>query len=686
MIDVQNRKNYVILMVESIIIFIVHILNINNLFGFFLSEDELGYWGNAAFFLGKDWESAVSYCPYYSYGYSFFLMLIMSLPISSLMMYRFAIVSNSLFMVVSFFISYYLFTCLFPEKSKKNISVACMSMALYASYVTQSSVTWAECYLILFVWLLLLQAYWVCMKTTIARVTVFVIELVYIYRIHQRTIPFIIAGAFLILLLAVHKKVSVSMKQLILMGIIIVGIVCISFVLKGQIKVLMGEGNDYASYISQMSFSDFFIPVIREISGQFFYLWAASFGIIPLGIGVTVVLCFNKWKEKDQISYFYAFIVLEFIGILGVSSIAMRKADNRVDYLIYGRYVEIAIGFFIIIGFLYLSDFVGWKKSKVVFFISSIAFVSLAFFLINKIKVWNISLDTYYQGVCAPAVYWFYSLRGFQVKELCFLVLIVEAVIFVVAKICMIKRYIFSVLVIIISFFWIKAGDIVIKQQICPYQTAYIEAVAMKADLWNYIEEHYDYAVFLSNTPYNIRGTIQFYMQDIPLICVHSLKELNYLPELLIIDNDDSIINGNELEEYYFVSMVGQKSVYSLNKINMGNLQGEIDQNQFSHNKIDFEEAGYIMYGPYIRLKPGTYDVIFHMNISFDVPGNLGVLDVVSSYGDNVICSTTWDGTFQTVSMRFRLEEETSGIEFRYYKYAGNDTMPTKVILNGVKD
>lgn len=685
--SIGKRKIYTLLVIEVIVVYCVHILNIKDLYAFFLSEDELGYWGNAAFFLGKDWGNAVNYCSYYSYGYSLFLMLIMCLPISSLKMYHLAIIANSLFMVVSLLISYYLFIHLFPEKNKYCISIVCMAMTLYSSYVSQSSVAWSECYLVLFFWMTLLQAYFVCTKMTNIGIVLFSIELVYLYMIHQRTLPFIIAGILMVTLLTVNKRNSI--KQLVIMILVIFCMGYISLILKNGLKMslygVMRDGNDYASIINGMNFYNMFIPVIREMAGQIFYLWASSFGIIPLGIGITYVLCKRKWKEREPICFFYIFVIVSFIGLLMVSSIFMREAVKRVDYLIYGRYVEIAVGFFIIIGFIHLSNFIKQKKSSVIFLITSIAFVILACLLIDKIKSWGISLDTHYQGVCAPGVYWFYSLRGFHIMELCLVILVIEAIIFVINRTFVVKGSVFVVNVIIICFFWVKVGNTVVEQQIIPYQTENNKELVMKVKLWDYIKEHNEYIVFLTNTLYNIRGSIQFYMQEVPLICVQDLKELNYAPEILIIDNDDSMIDKNAFEGYHFVCMIGKKSMYSLNAISFDDSQGEISKNQFGYNKIGTDEAGCVMYGPYIRLEPGFYEVIFQMNSSINGQHELGQIEVTSNCGENIICSTIWDGTSETVSMNFQLLERTTDIEFRYQKYEGNDTSPIRVILNEAK-
>ncbi len=683
----KNRLG-ILVVCEIFLIFIIHISNINNLYAFFLSEDELGYWGNAAFFLGRDWGNTVSYCAYYSYGYSLFLMFIMCLPITALTMYRCAIAANALFMVASFLISYYLFKRLFPEKSKVFVSIACTMMALYASYVSQSSVAWSECYLVLFVWLILLQGYFICRKTTVMRILVFAVELVYIYMIHQRTIPFLIAGICLIILLAVRKKISV--KHLAVMLVTVAGMMYLSYILKCGLKDtiygVQGAINDYSSIVSKERFSNFLIPLIREVAGQFFYLWAGSFGIIPFGIGVSFVLCIKKCKERDEEGYFHGFILLSFLGILMVSAIFMMKTASRVDYLIYGRYIEIAVGFFIIIGFLHLPEFVKWGKSWMVFAVSAVILLCLAWLLVNKIQSWNISLDTYYQGVCAPAVYWFYSLRGFRVMELCFVILSLETIVFVTAKIPLARKWIFLVDMVLIGLFWVKAGEVVVKRQICPYQAAYNREVPLKRDLWKYIREHCDCVVFLTNTKYNTRGSLQLYLQDIPLVCVHDMKELDELPEVLIIDSDESTVDKNSIEGYYFVCMIGKKGVYSLDEIRVSDLQGEISKNQLGYNEIGTDESGYVMYGPYIRLEAGMYEVLFQMNSGGNVQGDLGRLEVVSDGGNNIISAVNWDGTSQVITVPFRLENRMDEIEFRYLKFEGNDTIPVKVILNGTKE
>lgn len=686
--NIKKRTLSVIILIEVVVIVVVHLLNINNLYSFVMSEDELGYWGNAAFLLGKDWGNTVSFCPYYSPGYSIFLMLIQSLPLQGLAMYRLAIVANALFMAASFFISYYLFTRLMPEKNKIVISVACTGMALYSAYICQSSIAWSECYLILFIWLVLLQAFLICRKATMARVLVFAVELGYIYMIHQRTIPFLIAGMALMIILTIRRWVTI--RQFIIMAVTTTGMLVAVFMLKKYLQAALYNntgaiGNDYSSIVSHMTIANMIVPVIREAAGQFYYLWASTFGIVPLGIGITIISCVKRWKKKEvEESCFLGFVLVSFLGILGVSSIFMRLSTARVDTLIYGRYIEISIGFFIVMGILGIQDFVKQKKNWLIHGMATIVFFSLALFLLNKIHSWNISLDTYYQGACAAGTFWFYSIRGFRVLELCGVVVLTETILLLLAKVFSRKEGMFVFEILMLSLFWIAAGHVVLRKQINIYQNNANQDLAARNSLWNYIAEEQKEVVFISNIRYNTRGSIQLYMQNQPLMCIKSPDELEKLPDILIFDNDDNTLSDDLFEAYEFICFLGLRSVYALSGSDINESKEQtIPLDLFAHQDLQMEESGHVLYGPYITLNPGIYEVTFSMDSADTENRNGGIFDVASA--GNTLAFYDWNGDTQQVTLRFQLEERTSNMEFRYYKNAGNDSMPEEITLRMIQ-
>lgn len=678
--SLKNKKLYGLLILEAVVIFCVHIFNSGKLYGFFLTEDELGYWGNAAYMLGKDWGNVVSYCPYYSYGYSFFLMLILGLPVQPLTAYRLAISANGLFMVVVFCISYYLFTRIFPEKNKIVMSIFCMAMSLYASYVAQSSVAWSECYLILFVWLIILQAYLVCEKATLPRTLVLAVEAVYLYMIHQRTIAVMISTVVFIGIWAVRYKKISRLKAIVTVLVMGLGLLA-SILLKNHIQsAIYGSGdllNTYSGVLKSMEISTLFIPVVKAACGQMFYLWASSFGIIPLGIAATIIMCIKNKKTQNGLYYFYGFILLSFSGIFAVSCIWMRLRNTLLDYYMYGRFNEIISGFFVIVGFIALSDFVKQKKGWIIFGISTIILIGLTVALQGR---FHRTPDLYYQGVGAAGLFGLYSLLGyFDARELFLIVFAASFVLFGLGRKFCDKKWIFAVEAIVITLFWIWSGEQVIQRQIVPYQLGNNYDIAVKDHLLEYMKNS-DEVVFLTDTGrYSGRGSIQLYLEDKPLIVLPETEKLEGRPDVLIVDNhvetDAEIING-----YYLKGVISGKKIYSKKKT-------ELDRSMFSFNPIGTEEAGCVMFGPYINLGPGFYEATFTMNGDFATKSEdvLGVADIVADGGSSTISSVEWDGTSQFITIQFHLWQETDHIEFRYFKNEGNDIIPLELTLKNIE-
>lgn len=680
--SLKNKKLHVLLFFEAVVIFGIHIFNNGKLYGFFLTEDELGYWGNAAYMLGKDWGNVVSFCPYYSYGYSFFLMLILSLPVQPLSAYRLAIAANGLFMAAVFGISYYLFTRVFPKKNKIVMSIFCMAMSLCASYVAQSSVAWSECYLVLLVWLIILQAYLVCEKTTLPRLLVLAVEAVYLYMIHQRTVGFMISTVIFIGIWAIrHKKIS-TLKTIVIV-LVMGGLLLAAILLKNHIQsAIYGSGdllNTYSGVLKSLKISTLFIPVIKTACGQMFYLWASSFGIVPLGIAATIYMCIKNWKTKNRLCYFYGFILLSFLGIFAVSCIWMSLRNSLLDYYMYGRFNEIITGFFIIVGFIALSYFVKQKKGWIIFGISTILLIGLTVVLQSR---FHRAPGLYYQGVGAAGLFGLYSLMGyFDARELFLIVFAASLVLFGLGRKFADRKWTFAAEAIVITLFWIWSGESVVQKQIIPYQLGNNYDLAVKDNLLEYIRNE-DEVVFLTDTGrYSGRGSIQLYMEDKPLIVIPKSEKLDGKPDILIMDSnvvpDADVLNG-----YYLTGVISDKKIYSLKEVGL-------DKSMFSFNQIGSEESGCVMFGPYMSLNPGFYEVTYHMSGNSSIKSEdacLGVADIIADGGSSTISSVEWDGTSQSITMQFHLWEETGNIEFRYFKNEGNDVVPLELTLRNIEE
>ncbi len=65
-------------------------------------NDEFGYWGNAATIAGWNWNELLALTPYYSIGYSLMLVPLFKLGLTSVQMYRIAILMNMGFIFISY--------------------------------------------------------------------------------------------------------------------------------------------------------------------------------------------------------------------------------------------------------------------------------------------------------------------------------------------------------------------------------------------------------------------------------------------------------------------------------------------------------------------------------------------------------------------------------------------------------
>ena len=332
----KNRNIAFIFLLEMVVLLIIYLYHIDNLYAMVMSEDELGYWGNAAYFAGLNWGNVLNNTVYYSYGYSFILMLILKLPVSPLIMYRMAIIINALFMLVSLGISNYLLKQLFPEKNRYLINIACFAGTLYSGYITISNFVFSECLLIMLTWILLLQAFLICKKKTPLRVALFCLELCYIYIVHMRTLAYVIAGViflFYILINDIKRDKYLSRKEIVrfvLEGMIIFIIIFISSILKknlqAELYVSDNMANDYGAIIESISLYNIFIPFISAMCGRAFYLWAATLGFFPIGF-VYSLKKYNTYRiENSVLKYFYAFALLIFLGEFVLSSFAQRTS------------------------------------------------------------------------------------------------------------------------------------------------------------------------------------------------------------------------------------------------------------------------------------------------------------------------------------------------------------------------
>lgn len=169
-----------------------------------LLNDEYGYWANSSFMMGLDWSGITQNISYYSYGYSFMLVLVRLAARfigytgwSSI--YGLACVLNILLIVVSFFIAARLCRRYMHSLNWLTRSLVCFVVMLYPANTVYAHTTMTECAMMFMFWVFLYIMMRVTDKPGILNHIAFGAAAVYIYVIHQRALSVLITAIMIVI-------------------------------------------------------------------------------------------------------------------------------------------------------------------------------------------------------------------------------------------------------------------------------------------------------------------------------------------------------------------------------------------------------------------------------------------------------------------------------------------------------
>lgn len=364
MFDEKERISVYLKIVFSLVIFLIGIRHLNEIYQPTLLDDEYSYWSIAAYLNGHDWSSVTSMCKYYSYGYSFILYFLMKIFKNTVFMYRSAIVINALLLVKSFLILVEILKRVFSsENINRIISLAFISVMIpcYMSFVT---VNLTECLLlVLFLKTIYLLQY-VDENTTVYDFFLISVVLGYSYMVHQRMICVII-GVVVYYIVLVIKKI-IKIWQLIFPSAVLIMFFLAHHIIKEEIKAnlwlngRMSSDNDYGSIYENIKYIAGSIKhvavFIIGIMGKLFYYGSATYIMGFLAVILIILGAVRAYKEKSA-KMIYIVICVSFIIMMIVSAVFMCH-NEKLAWLIYGRYAEFMYPVIISVGYFEIRNFI----------------------------------------------------------------------------------------------------------------------------------------------------------------------------------------------------------------------------------------------------------------------------------------------------------------------------------------
>lgn len=436
------KKEHTIQVVSALIILMLCSLNIRHLDYVRIINDEFGYWAHAISAVGYDWSDLIAETPYYSWGYSLWLIPIVAILPTPELWYKAAIMLNVLFLIASYFLCVNCGKRLFPKADMPLISIVSLLTIIYPGNVIYAQATWTESLLYVLMWL---ETYLIISLDEKFKLRSFlgaVAILAYMYAVHARSIGIIIAGIiFLTIIIVKHKK---NMGYWILMLLsLALGYFVVEVVKNYNLEVLWNHSqasnlNNVAlnketveGYLNKITNQT--LLTLGSLGGKYIYLIVATGLTLPVAVGLTIKETVRNVKEKkifDEciLGKWWGIVSMTFMW--GVCSLQMNYWEFRKDIIVYGRYMENAIGPVLFMGIMYTAVYA--KEVKKELMVSVLSLVLGLYPVCKCISQANGGFNVN----CSPIIAFFYQIADVGILRLAFiavLILAVMAVIFLYA-------------------------------------------------------------------------------------------------------------------------------------------------------------------------------------------------------------------------------------------------------------
>ncbi len=415
----ERKQEYLLYVAAFVVIGFVCCINIRELDYINIINDEFGYWMYAASAAGYDWKELISSTPYYSWGYSIWLIPIVALLPTPKLWYKAAIFLNVFFLFIAFICCYKVGKRLFPKAGNLLVGVVSVIVILYPGNIVQAQNAWSEILLVCCTWV---AAYLIIrlednfsMMRFIAAVTV----LVYMFAVHNRSIGVVAAGVLCLgLILLKHKKGIGHWIILIfgmLAGYLVVNQVkgyCLDLLWSNSTQSSLNNvsinAETITSYGSRITSQG--LKMLGSLGGKAFYLAVGSALTLPLAV---ICVCRSLISNIRQKHLFDGYAVSKLwccLGLAfqwGICALAMNDWVGRKDLLVYGRYMENAIGPVLLLGIMYVVIENRKLVEKVLIFTFAACIIGIypVYYCVSHARDW-------FNTLCSPVVGAYFHIWG----------------------------------------------------------------------------------------------------------------------------------------------------------------------------------------------------------------------------------------------------------------------------------
>lgn len=529
----------------------------------YMYADEMGYWSHAATMVGRDWSNVlqVTQMNWYSYGYSLILAILMFLLEETQLVYIGAVLVNAILIVIAYFKLIEILKRLIARANRNLLAVVSFVVMLYPSFYFQAKIAWSE----ILLYTVVICVFDVILKyfenPSLANLIKVSCALVIMYMIHNRTIAIIIAFS---ITLFFYKGKEEKKNILLFFAVFIVSVMIYNFGKDILVSKEFGEvsvtGNSIGSTLKRILSKDLLeniIWLIKTYLGQMWYLFVGTLSLFFWGIWFCIKQLIEKIKEKNVEAYFYAFLLLQFVGQSLISTLFMTNTIDfsteivRIDPVMYGRYNECFVAIFMALGLFYVIQTTLKKENVIVLIVMFLAFLGFQMIIEGVVEeagriTINIAavVSTYVCALIGPYIVFenfIYLILG---------ILVVVCLVWAMKKYHEIYKYI---LILIFGIMFIRTGVVV---------STSIEAVHFNKEIseertiFNYVADNCEGNTInttISNLFFLYDMQTWIYNKSVVYIDVEELEESaidNYIvmdkDEIVLLEDDVNIIFSTE--------------------------------------------------------------------------------------------------------------------------------------------
>lgn len=650
------RKNYdkVMLVILAIATLIFALHNISNITQLYFLADEFTYGSIAAYLAGYNWSDVTSLGSYYSSGYSILLVPLFILFKSSYVIHKAAIVFNALLLTGSFILSYNCGRKIYSDINKIYLMITCFIIVIYPNCLVQSNIAWSE--------ILLYFLFWCCFRVIIelhyqptSKLCILLaFFLAYMYLVHQRCLGVVAAVTIIIVGMRITKKIN--NKQIISFIIILTLGLFFQYFIKNFFQGELWSHseliqiNDYSSQANKIAYLfkiEGLKNLIKSICGKLFYIGIGTYtvgfvGLFYLFYDILKNLKNILYKRFDNLFWINSFILLSFIGALAICSLYYIMPD-RIDQVIYGRYIEYIFGPLLLVSLLNIS-----KRPNLKYFLFSALILAVLSYVVKR----NLSYVTGYIGLQSSAITMFMkkNYTALDVYRAYFASISIGILFFLLISYTKRFKYIATTgALLLLSVCWFYNTELLLKNIVNYAQEKYSE-------LWKFTEyiNKYDIdedVVFVySNGVDEFRNQlsmiIQYDLKDKQLDVINENEIDNVITDTVFIKNNSDEFDEHKytkLAEAFGFIMFTQKNNSIQQKIekDLYNNQTKLSfkdgttQNNISKN-IDYYvsngDKGVLYSSPDMNLIAGTYKVNMTIGL-LEFKNKVGYIQVISNDG-----------------------------------------------------